>query len=205
MRLVKFMLFASGFFMIPVLFAWLQDIPSRFLLKEFFSLLAIGAFHLAIGQAFLVKFFRQVKLSELGLCHKPVGYAVMVIMLLHPLFIIMPRFFLNELSPLSCLSEMIESPRLATGICAWLTLLTLALLSIFKNRLHFGKSMWIRMHTVISIIFYILAFHHMVRIGRHSNIAVNFLTSGFIFFILLRAAMNEFKINTENPKLKEES
>jgi len=82
---------------LPLLFWSLGDFHENTVLKESLSVLIIISFSLMIGQFFLARsskvFLKEVKTSNLTKFHKIIGYVFVPIIMLHPFFIVFPRYF----------------------------------------------------------------------------------------------------------------
>lgn len=65
-------------------------------LEEFLSLITILGFSMMLGQLYLTRiknaFTKGMKLPRIVRLHKALGYFLISIILLHPLFIVLPRY-----------------------------------------------------------------------------------------------------------------
>lgn len=114
--------------------------------------------------------------------HKIIGYIFIGVLLLHPFFIVFPRYFESGVEPGEALSTLLTtytSTGVILGIMAWLLLLIIGLTPLFRNRLPKKYNSWRLLHGILSIIFIIVASWHAIELGRHTDIAMS------IFIILL--------------------
>lgn len=85
------------FIALPLIFLALGDFPRRTFLKKAISILTILAFVLMLGQFYLTRsnraLLKEFKMSKILKVHKCIGYVFIPILLLHPFFIVLPRFF----------------------------------------------------------------------------------------------------------------
>ncbi len=171
---------------LPMLFWALGDFPRRTVLKEVISIVTLIALSLMIGQFFLTRNSRKMlNINSMGLVidlHKIIGYIFTGVLLLHPFFIVFPRYFESGVEPEEAFITLLttfSSTGVILGIMAWLLMLTIGLTSIFRNRLPMKFSSWRLLHGILSIVFIIVASWHAIELGRHTDIAMS------IFIILL--------------------
>lgn len=169
--LIKTFLVVTGIPLILILFG---DFQRRTLLKDSLSLLTIITFCVLAWQFYWsVKNSsmlngRQMK-SWMGL-HNAVGYFAVVILFLHPIFLVFPRFFEKGMTPSEAFFTIITtlgSSGIVLGIVSWGSMVILALTSFFRKDLPFRYSTWRRFHGVLSALFLFTGSWHAVALGRH--------------------------------------
>lgn len=172
----RFLIFTLMNVGIPVLVYAAGDFPRRNVLKESLSLLTIIAFALMIGQFFLSRGYRGItqigKMSDIVTVHKWMGYLFIPVLLLHPLLIVLPRFFEGGVHPVDAFWTMIttwNNPGMVMGIIAWIVMVILGGTSLLRNKWFAGYRNWRWFHGVLSVVFVLLAAGHVVYLGRHSN------------------------------------
>lgn len=168
------------FLALPLLF-WAQgDTPRRGFLKECISVLTILAYFLMLGQFFLSRGNKKVlkphKMGKVVKFHKVFGYIFVSVLLVHPLLIVVPRFFEAGIAPGEAFSTLIstwDSQGIILGMVAWGLMLILGLSSIFRNRLGMKYTTWRGFHGILSIAFITLATWHAMDLGRHTDLPMS--------------------------------
>ena len=183
---LKYLLVFTG---LPLLLWALGEYHRDTILKEFLSVITILAFCLMIGQFFLArgnrKSFKGIKMSKVVKFHKLIGYVFVGVLLIHPLLIVVSRFFEAGIEPKEAFITMLttfDSLGVVLGIIAWVLMLLLGLMSIFREKIGLSYRAWRWIHGVLSIAFISIACWHVVDLGRHIN------TSLAIFLIAFTAA-----------------
>ncbi len=184
------------FLALPLLFWVLGDTPRRSLLKECISLLTILAYFLMLGQFFLSRSNKKVlkphRMGKVVKLHKVIGYIFISILLLHPLLIVVPRFFEAGITPGEAFSTMIttwDSQGIILGMIAWALMLILGLSSIFRKCLGMKYTTWRVFHGLLSIAFITLATLHAMDLGRHTDLPMSLYMgaiAGIGILLLLR-------------------
>lgn len=173
-----------GFLGLPVLFWALGDFPRRTVLKESLALLTILAFCLMLGQFFLARttrgFLKDVKMSTVITIHKAIGYLFAAVLLIHPFFVVLPRYFEAGVAPLDAFVTILttfDSAGIVVGLTAWVFLLLLAVTSLVRNRLPMKYTTWRLWHGIVSMVFIALATWHAIDLGRHTDRALSIYLS----------------------------
>ncbi len=163
------------------LFFWAQgDFPRRTVLRESLSILFILAFCLMLGQFFLARSNRHVRKSlqmKTALrFHKAIGYIFVVVLLVHPFFIVLPRYFEAGVAPMEAFITILttfDSPGVVLGLSAWCLVLVLGITALFRNILPMKYKTWRVFHGTIAIFFIGFSTWHAVNLGRHTNLAMS--------------------------------
>jgi predicted ferric reductase len=164
---------------------------------ETLSIITIVGFTLFISQFFstrinknLVKDIRMVNVLKI---HKIIGYTFILILLLHPLFIIVPKFFDNTLTPANALLKLItqfNSTGVIVGLIAYVCMVVLLITSYYRFKLHLNYKTWRSLHGYFTMLFVVTATWHVVNIGKHSNTAFS------IYYVLMVASGIFYLLNT---------
>ena len=194
-NIFRLIILAITFVVIPVLLYNLGDFPRRNFLKETLSIITILGFTLLISQFFstrmnkkLVKSIRMVNVLKI---HKIIGYLFISILLLHPFFIIIPKFFDNGVAPSDAFIRLIttfSSLGIVLGLIAYTSMVIIIITSFFRFKLNLTYRTWRSLHGYFTILFIITAVWHVINMGRHSNTQFSiyyilFVVSG-IFYLL---------------------
>lgn len=187
--------YASVFIGIPLLLWSLGDYHRDDILKEALSVLTLLAFSLMIGQFYLTRFFREdysgVRMSKLVKMHRAFGYVFVSVLFLHPLFVVMPRYFeagLNVEEAFVTMVTTFDSLGIVLGIIAWCLIVVLGLFSVFKEQSGLSYINWRTIHGILSILFISIACYHVIDMGRHINFPIKifmvFFSAGGILIVL---------------------
>ncbi len=178
----------------PILFWALGDAPKRTWLKEAISILTILAYFMMLGQFFLARsnhfMLKAHKMNRVLKLHKFIGYLFVLILLIHPLLIVFPRYFEAGVDPVEAFITILstyDSIGVLFGIIAWCLMLILGITSLFRNKIGLSYKNWKIFHGLLSIAFIIFASWHAIDLGRHTNIwmSVYMIIIGGIGIILL--------------------
>ncbi len=178
----------------PLLIWSLGDFPEHSLLKTLLAVMTILAFFQMIGQFFWTHTNRyavkNLKVNKLIKYHKIIGYTFVIALLLHPVLIVVPRFFESGVAPVDAFITIITTfnQGVVLGIIAWCLILTLGITSIARKKLPMKYKTWRVFHGVLAILFVSIAAWHVIDLGRHSSLAmsilIGMLTAGGVFFLL---------------------
>lgn len=168
------------FLALPLLFWALGDTPRRSALKEIISVFTLLAYFLMLGQFFLSRGNKRIlnahKMGKVVKLHKVIGYIFVSVLLVHPLLMVVPRFFEAGIAPREAFSTMIttwDSQGIILGMVAWGLMLILGLTSIFRNKLGLKYTTWRVFHGLLSIVFITLATCHAMDLGRHTDLPMS--------------------------------
>ncbi len=160
------------------------DAPRRSLLKETLSLLTLSSFALVLGQFHLTRcnpvVEGQIQPRRLQWLHKAIAYGALSVLLLHPVLIVLPRYFEAGVRPQDAFITMLTTfDNLGTvlGLAAWVVMIALGLTSLFRLRLmkHFALRYrtWRYIHAGLASGFVGLALWHAIDIGRHTDLVMS--------------------------------
>lgn len=156
------------------------------------SLLTVLAFSLLLAQFFLARtnkeLVKKVKMSNVLKVHKFVGYVFISVIMLHPFFIIVPKFLDDAVSPKDAFVRLVttlDNLGLVLGLVAYTVMLVIMITSFFRFKLHLKYRTWRTLHAYLTTIFIVAASWHAITLGRHSN-------SAFTMFYLIAGASGIF-------------
>ena len=177
-----------AFIGVPVLLYTLGDFPRRNYLMETLSITTILGFTILMSQFFLSrinkKLVKDIRMVNVLKIHKFIGYLFISILLFHPFFIIVPKFFDNGVTPSEAFLKLINTFSglgVILGLIAYSCVLILMITAFFRFKLHLKYSTWRSLHGVLTLLFVITATWHVIDIGRHSN------TSFLVYYVLIVA------------------
>ena len=180
---------------LPLLIIWtMGNFLERSLLKEVLSVITILALYQLIGQFYWARTnrsaVRNLTMAKVLRYHKFIGYTFVSVMIFHPLYVVIPRFFEAGVSPVDAFFTMVTTLNLGVilGIIAWCLLLILAVTSFLRDKLPMRYKSWRVLHGILSILFVATAGWHAIDLGRHSSlvmsIVLSLLTVGGIVILL---------------------
>ena len=172
-QLIRYILIFIG---LPLLLWALGDFHNNTMLKESLSLLVILSFFLMIGQFLLARSnkasLKVIKKAKVIRFHKIIGYTFTAVLLLHPFFIVLPRYFEAGVEPEEAFMTMIttlDSLGVVLGISAWILMFAIGMTSYFRNRLGMNYRAWRVFHGILSIVFITVASLHVINLSSHIN------------------------------------
>lgn len=187
------------------LFIWAAEtLPPRTLLKESLSVLTILAFSQMIGMFYMSRInesaVEQTICSHLIKWHKAIGYTAVILLVLHPFLLVLPRFFEAGIAPQEALVTILTtftSQGVILGILAWCLLLALGITSLVRKKLPIRYRRWRVIHGILALLIVVSAAWHAIDLGRHSSPAMSVfvaLLAGCGVLLLLKNYL------TENPQ-----
>ncbi|WP_413282776.1 ferric reductase-like transmembrane domain-containing protein [Vibrio sp. MA40-2] len=165
---------------LPFIAAQTLDMDNKGL---YFSLLSI--FNVVAMMAFFVQFPLGSRVKQVPLFanidwsiskHKKIGQWIGFFFLLHPVFILAPKFIQSFDDGIRSVINVITAPQMLTGLIAWVAMIVWTLMAVFKNRLKLSYEMWRLTHVVGFVIIAILATLHITSVGSHGQFEAEFNT-----------------------------
>ncbi|MCC7427857.1 MAG: ferric reductase-like transmembrane domain-containing protein [Alphaproteobacteria bacterium] len=101
--------------------------------------------------------------------HREAGRFLVLLALIHPLAFVAPTLATDPLGAAARLARMATSPAMASGVAAWLALLFVALVALFRRRLGLSWESWRAMHALGAALAAMLGTHHALRLGGYSG------------------------------------
>lgn len=159
--------------LIPYVFLALLPMDNKGLYVEIVSF-----FNLVMMLSMLLQFPLAARLKRTKLFsridwnmqqHKRMGKWIGAFFFLHPLLILLPKWLLSGADLSLSIIESITSPRLLTGIIAWVLLAVWVLFSIYKNKFPISYAKWKLLHTAGFMVVLILATWHITQVGSHGQ------------------------------------
>lgn len=181
----KFSAIIITFIAVPLFLYFSGNYPKRTTLMETLSILTILAFSLLLSQFFTsrlnYKLMKQIRMVNVLTIHKFIGYFFISVMMLHPFFIIIPKFFDDAVTPSDAFIRLIttfSTTGVILGLIAYAIMLILMVTAFFRFKMHLHYRTWRRLHAYLTLLFVFTASWHVIDMGRHSN-------SSFTLFYLL--------------------
>ncbi len=192
----------------PLLILTMGNFPERSLLKESLSVMTILAFYQMIGQFFWTRTNRSavanLKMSKVIKYHKIIGYTFVIVLLVHPVLLVVPRFFESGVAPVNAFITIITTftnQGVVLGIIAWCLMLALGITSLARKKLPMKYKTWRVFHGILAMLFISIAAWHVIDLGRHSSfvmsILISMLTAGGIMLLLKAYTLKKSKKTRE--------
>lgn len=182
------------FIVVPLFLYFSGNFFKRTTLMETISILTILGFSLLLSQFFTsrlnYKLMKQIRMVNVLTIHKFIGYIFISVMLLHPFFIIIPKFFDDGVKPTDAFIRLIttfSSTGVILGLIAYTIMLILMITAFFRFNLRLHYRTWRSLHAYLTLLFVIVATWHVIDMGRHSN-------SSFTLFYLLVVAIGIYYV-----------
>lgn len=177
-----------AFIGVPLLLYFSGNFPKRTNLMETLSIVTLLGFSLLLSQFFTsrlnYKLMKQIRMVNVLVIHKFIGYVFISLILLHPFFIIIPKFLDDGVAPSDAFVKLIttfSSTGVILGLVAYACMLILMVTAYFRFKLHLSYRTWRSLHGYLTLLFVITATWHVINMGRHSN------TSFTLFYLLVVA------------------
>ncbi len=169
--------------------------PQRTPLKESLSVLTILAFSLMIGLFYLARPNRaaakKINVSKLLRWHRLIGYVAVPVLLVHPVLLVVPRYFEAGLAPGEAFKTIVtttSSSGILFGLGAWCLMLILGLTALMRKKLPLTYPTWRTVHGVLALLCVMSAALHALDLGRHADSAmaafIMLLSAGGIYLLL---------------------
>ncbi len=192
--IIKFSALIITFIAVPLFLYFSGNFPKRTTLMETLSIVTILAFSLLLSQFFTsrlnYKLMKQIRMVNVLVIHKFIGYVFISVILLHPFFIIVPKFFDNGVTPSDAFVRLITTfgtTGIILGLISYTIMLILMVTAFFRFKMHLHYRTWRRLHGYLTLLFVITATWHVIDMGRHSN-------SSFTMFYLLVVAVGIYYV-----------
>ena len=186
--IIKFSALIFTFLAVPLFLYFYGNFPRRTTLMEALSVVTILAFSLLLSQFFTsrlnYKLMKQIRMVNVVAIHRFIGYVFISVVLLHPFFIIVPKFFDDGVTPTDAFIRLIttyNTTGIILGLIEYTVLLILMVTAFFRFKMHLHYRTWRSLHGYLTLFFVITATWHVIDMGRHSN-------SSFTLFYLLVVA-----------------
>lgn len=186
--ILKFSTLIITFIAVPLFLYFSGNFPRRTTLMETLSIITILAFFLLLSQFFTsrlnYKLMKQIRMVNVLAIHRFIGYVFISVILLHPFFIIIPKFIDNGVTPSDAFVRLIttySTTGIIFGLIGYTIMLILMVTAFFRFKMHLHYRTWRRLHGYLTLFFVITVTWHVIDMGRHSN-------SSFTLFYLLVVA-----------------
>lgn len=184
-----------AFIAVPLYLYFSGNFPKRTTLMETISIVTILGFSLLLSQFFTSrinkKLVKKIRMVNVLAIHKFIGYLFISILLLHPFFIVIPKFFDDGVTPIDAFVRLIttfSSTGVILGLIAYASILILMVTAYFRFKLHLKYRTWRSLHGYLTLLFVITATWHVIDMGRHSNMS-------FTVYYLLAVTLGIFYLS----------
>ncbi len=159
--------------LMPLVLAYLQDLPRRHFSDEFSSALAMLAFAMLLMEFVMSGRFNSVSGStgiDLTMrFHQLIARSLTVFILIHPFLYVTPMNFPRPWDVTGQLTLGLETASIVTGIIGWILLAPLVVFAVFRDRLPYRYETWRFTHGLGALLIAVLGAHHAIEAGRYSG------------------------------------
>jgi len=159
--------------LMPLVLAYLQDLPRRHFSDELSSALAMLAFAMLLMEFVISGRFNSVSGStgiDLTMrFHQLIARSLTVFILIHPFLYVTPLKFPLPWDVTGQLTLGLGTASIVTGILGWILLAPLVVFSVFRDRLPYRYETWRLSHGIGALLIAILGAHHAIEAGRYSG------------------------------------
>ena len=136
--ILKFSVLIITFVRIPLFLYFTGNFQKRTNLMETISIVTILGFSLLLSQFFTsrlnYKLMKKIRMVNVVAIHRFIGYLFISILLFHPIFIILPKFFDNTVTPSDAFLKLIttfSSTRIILVLIGYASMLILMVTAFF--------------------------------------------------------------------------
>jgi predicted ferric reductase len=156
----------------PLLLAVIAGKPARNVWRELSAGLAMTGFAMLLLEFVLSGRFRGVS-GRVGIdvtmrIHQLAAWGVLLFLLVHPFLYAVPRLSPDPMRAVTFLERMFTGEWYRSGVIAWVVLLALVPMAIFRDRLPFRYEIWRASHGVGAALVAAFGLHHTLKVGSHS-------------------------------------
>lgn len=156
----------------PLLLALLAGKPARNFWRELSAGLAMLGFAMLMLEFVLSGRFGRLS-GRVGIdvtmrVHQLAALGILLFLLVHPFLYAVPRLSPDPMRAVSFLQSMFSSPWYRSGVIAWIVLLALVPMGIFRDRLPFRYEIWRASHGLGAALVAGFGLHHTLTVGSHS-------------------------------------
>jgi predicted ferric reductase len=189
--------------LLPLILAVLQGQPVRSVFRELSSGLVMVGYVMTLLQFLLSGRFEwlsgRVGIDRTMRFHQVTSWVILAFIVVHPLLYAAPRLVPDPVDALTALSQMFSSQSLRSGVVAWLLMILLVPLALFRDRLPFRYELWRLSHGLFALVIAVFGTHHTLRVGTYS--ADHWLAAFWIAATIL-ALLAMFRIYVLKPLLQ---
>jgi predicted ferric reductase len=158
--------------LLPLGVATLEGLPRGNAWRELSNGLAMVAFAMMLMQFLLSGRFRPIT-GKAGIdrtmrFHQLLPWAILIFLFLHPFLYAVPRLSPDPSAALATVQRMFLSGGLRTGVIAWLLLIALVMMGVWRDRLPMRYELWRLSHGVGAGAIAVLGAQHTLGVGSYS-------------------------------------
>jgi predicted ferric reductase len=156
----------------PLLLALLAGKRARNFWRELSAGLAMLGFAMLLLEFVLSGRFRTIS-GRVGIdvtkrIHQLAAWGVLLFLLVHPFLYAVPRLSPDPMRAVAFMESMFTKQWYRSGVIAWVLLLLLVPMGIFRDRLPFRYEIWRASHGLGAALIAGFGLHHTLTVGSHS-------------------------------------
>ena len=157
----------------PLILSALQAQPARNYFRELSAGLIMVGYVMTLLQFLLSGRFEwlsgRIGIDRTMRFHQVTSWAILVFIVTHPLLYIAPILYPISTDALATLARMFASQHFRTGVVAWLLMVLLVPIAIFRDRIPIRYELWRLSHGLFAIAIAVFGTHHTLRVGSYSG------------------------------------
>ncbi|MQA66035.1 MAG: hypothetical protein GEU76_09065 [Alphaproteobacteria bacterium] len=157
----------------PLALAWASAPDGGGIAAEIGSAAAFAGYAMLLAQFTLTGRFRVIG-ARIGIdvvlrLHQLLARALTVLLVLHPFLYGLPRIVADPLAYLAGVVRMFTTPAFASGVAAWILLLALMILAVYRGRIGLRYEVWRASHAFLAVLVATGGLHHALTVGGLSG------------------------------------
>jgi predicted ferric reductase len=157
----------------PLVLAWVSAPDGGGVAAEIGSAAAFTGYAMLLAQFALTGRFRviggRVGIDVVLRLHQLLARALTILLVLHPFLYGLPRIVSDPAAYLAGVVRMFTTPAFASGVAAWILLLVLMVLAVYRGRIGLRYEAWRASHALLAVAVALGGLHHALSVGGLSG------------------------------------
>ncbi|MGE0651680.1 MAG: ferric reductase-like transmembrane domain-containing protein [Alphaproteobacteria bacterium] len=157
----------------PLVLAWVSAPGGGGITAEIGSAVAFAGYAMLLAQFALTGRFRviggRVGIDVVLRLHQLLARALTILLVLHPFLYSLPRMVSDPAAYLGGVVGMFATPAFASGLTAWMLLLVLMVLAVYRSRIGLPYEAWRASHALLAVAVALGGLHHALSVGGLSG------------------------------------
>jgi predicted ferric reductase len=167
---------ATGYLVLvlaPLALAWASAPNGGGIAAEIGSAAAFAGYAMLLTQFALTGRFRVIG-GRIGIdvvlrLHQLLARALTILLVLHPFLYGLPRIVADPSAYVDSVIRLFTTPAFASGIIAWVLLLLLMVLAVYRSRIALRYEAWRASHAILAVVVALGGLHHALTVGGLSG------------------------------------
>ena len=157
----------------PLALAWISAPDGGGITAEIGSASAFTGYAMLLAQFALTGRFRfiggRVGIDVVLRLHQLLARVLTILLVLHPFLYGLPRIIRDPSAYLAGVVRMFTTPAFASGVIAWILLLVLMVVAVYRNRMAIRYEAWRASHALLAVGIAVGGLHHALSVGGLSG------------------------------------